>query len=57
MRLDFQVEPGVEAVSVRQPCQRVVVRQEMNVLFGFLAVTQIADGDGMVRLTCEVDRA
>src|SRR5260370_14861780 len=57
MRFDFLIEPGVEAVSVRQARQGVVVRQKMNMLLSFLPVTQIADGDGMMRLTGEIDRA
>src|ERR1700730_15024449 len=57
MRLDFLIEPGVEAVSVRQARQGVVVRQKMNMLLSLLAVSQIADGDGMMRLAGEIDRA
>ena len=57
MRLDFLIEPRVEAVSVRQARQRVVVRQKMNMLLGFLPVAQIADSDGVMRLTGEIDRA
>src|SRR6185312_11009709 len=57
MRLDFLIEPSVEAVSVRQARQSVVVRQKMNMLLSFLPVTQIADSDGVMRLTGEIDRA
>src|ERR1041384_7816768 len=57
MRLDLMVEPRVEAVPVRQARQRVMVRQKMNMLLGLLPVAQIAHGDGVVRLTGEVDRA
>ena len=55
MRLDLLIEPGVEAVSVRQARQGVMVRQKMNMLLSFFSVTQIADGDGMMRLTGEID--
>src|SRR5438132_1072033 len=57
MRLDLLIEPGIKTVSVRQPRQGVVVRQKVNMLLGFLAVTQIADCDGMMRLAGEIDRA
>ena|ERR1700747_1701471 len=57
MRLDFVVEPRVEGVSIGQARQRIVVCKKMNMLLGLLPITQIADGDSMVRLPGEVDRA
>src|ERR1700757_5513987 len=57
MRLDFAVEPRVEAVSVGQARQRVVVCKKMNMLLGLLSIAQIADSDRMVRLPGEIDRA
>jgi len=58
MRLDFLIEPGVEAVSVRaNRSRRRGAPRKMNMLLSFLPVTQIADGDGIMRLTGEIDRA
>ena len=35
----------------------IVMREEADVLFGFLARAQIADGDGVMRLAGEIDGA
>src|SRR6202020_1184389 len=52
---DFLVDARVEKTSVRQSRQRVVMREEMDMLLGILASLEIAHGNHVVRTLGEDD--
>ena len=49
MRREFGLQLLVEAGAVRQFGQRIVMGEEMDILFGLLALADIADGKHLVR--------
>jgi len=55
-RSHLLVDARVEEAPVRQARQRVVMRQEMNVLLGILACLQISNRDDVVRALGEDNR-
>jgi hypothetical protein len=56
-RFDVLIELAIEAAAVRQPRERVMVRQETNVLLGLFPRPQVAHGNGMMRPAGKVDEA
>ncbi len=54
--VDFLVQLHVEARTVRQSGERIMVREETDVLLGLLARPQVPHGDRMLLLAGELDR-
>jgi hypothetical protein len=55
-RRELLVDPRVEMAAIGKPCERIVMRQEIDVLLGVLVRLQIANRDDLMRPSAKDDR-